>query len=270
MKRLLIAALLCASVTLAVCFAMSQGPKLKLTSFPPQVNINVKKNDQVDYSIDLSKQRYAIFVPPNFNSKERFGLVVYIPPFDNWDELPGGWDSVLARHKLLLVAPQQAGNSCQHEHRLGAGIVGALAAIQNYNLDRARIYAAGLSGGARTAGGMACYQSDLFSGTIQDCGADFYRPVPHVRSQNWTDSQGNQYGNMPVSDEDAMRARSKVRFVLITGPGDFRRGNILDLYEGGFKPLGFACKLLDVPGQQHADCSGETLEQALTFIETGR
>jgi hypothetical protein len=47
-----------------------------------------------------------------------------------------------------------------------------------------------------------------------------------------------------------LRAR-QVRFVLITGSNDFRRGNILDIYHGGFSREQFQAKLFDVPGMGH-------------------
>ena len=62
------------------------------------------------------------------------------------------------------------------------------------------------------------------------------------------------------------RAR-RVRFVLITGTNDFRRGNILDIYNGGFARQHFAAKLIDVPGLDHAICDAATLSAALDFLE---
>ena len=42
------------------------------------------------------------------------------------------------------------------------------------------LYAAGFSGGARMSSLLGFYQSDVFHGTIQNCGTDFYRAVPMV------------------------------------------------------------------------------------------
>jgi hypothetical protein len=62
-------------------------------------------------------------------------------------------------------------------------------------------------------------------------------------------------------------ARSNVKFALITGSGDFRRGNILDIYNNGFKQEGFRAKLFDVAGMGHEDCNAHTLEEALDFLK---
>ncbi|MGA7916661.1 MAG: hypothetical protein WCA00_15615 [Candidatus Acidiferrales bacterium] len=55
--------------------------------------------------------------------------------------------------------------------------------------------------------------------------------------------------------------------MLITGTNDFRRGNILDIYNGGFARQHFAAKLIDVPGLDHAICDAATLSAALDFLE---
>lgn len=167
---------------------------------------------------------------------------------------------------MFLVA-QEAGNSCEEPRREGRAVLGALGMMAEYKIDRSRIYAAGCSGGARCAGDLAFHQSDLFSATIQDCGSNFYRPVRHLHTQNWTDTNGNPYGLVSTSAQNVHDARTRVRFVLITGSNDFRHGNLLDLYEDGFRQEGFRCKLIDVPGMGHGDCSGPVLAQALDFIE---
>jgi len=57
---------------------------------------------------------------------------------------------------------------------------------------------------------------------------------------------------------------------LITGPGDFRYGSLLDIYEGGFARDSFQAKLIDDPWMAHETCGPVTLCQALDFIEQGR
>ncbi len=65
----------------------------------------------------------------------------------------------------------------------------------------------------------------------------------------------------------ADEAKQKVKFVFVTGPDDFRHGNILDIYKGGFLKDGYQVKLLDVPGMGHAICSAESLSEGLGFLE---
>lgn len=240
-------------------------PKL-VHYFPAQLDINVKRNPLIDYDQDIAHHPYYVYVPPNYTGKQPFGLIVYISPSDTYQDVPSGWKDVLAQRQLLFVVPQLAGNHSISNIRDGLAVLGAFGMIHDYNVDRSRIYVAGLSGGARAAGETAFWQSDLFSGTIQSCGADFYRPVKHERTTNWTDTNGNSYGVLDTSPGDVSAAKEEIRFVLITGTNDFRHPNLLDLYENGFHKEGFHCKLIDVPGMGHADASAEVLNEALDYI----
>jgi predicted esterase len=173
---------------------------------------------------------------------------------------------VLDDRKYIFVAAQNAGNDQPRGRRLGLAVMAALKAMKIYHIDPKRVYAAGFSGGARMSGLLGFYQSDIFRGTIQNCGADFYKSVPIVDATSQVDTAGHPYGLLEASGADVRGARS-VRFVLITGTNDFRRSNILDIFHGGFEKDGFQAKLFDVPGMEHDICDGETLSRALDFLE---
>lgn len=230
---------------------------------PPSVS------GSIDYRLNYEKEKFYVYRPSTYNNSETWGLVVYISPMDVCQGPPPGWDSVLKNNKLLFIAPQGAGNGCEMRRRLGLGVMAALEMTQTHKIDPNRIYAAGLSGGARTAGKLGFLQSDLFHGTIQSCGADFYKPVPVVKATNFTDSNGRpNYGLFTASAREIDTARRNGKFVFITGPGDFRYGNINDLYAGGYQPDGFTCKLIDVPGMGHQDCNASAFQQALDFLKS--
>jgi len=144
--------------------------------------------------------------------------------------------------------------------------MGALEAMKMYRVDPNRVFVAGFSGGARMAGMLGFYEADLFRGTIQNCGADFYRPVPIVEATSQTDTLGKPYGVLEASAKEVEDAKS-VRFVLVTGGNDFRHGNISDLFHGGFEKEGFHARIFDVPGMGHDICGGETLARILDFLE---
>jgi hypothetical protein len=57
-----------------------------------------------------------------------------------------------------------------------------------------------------------------------------------------------------------------VRFAFITGAKDFRYGNILDIYQGGFVKNGFQARLIDQPNMGHQLCSSESLLEAFDFV----
>jgi len=101
---------------------------------------------------------------------------------------------------------------------------------------------------------------DVIAGNVSICGANFYERVPRVLATN-----KDEYGYWPVPPERVVEARGRVNFAFITGPNDFRHGNILDIYHGGFEKGGFVCRLFDVPGMGHELCSPQILQKALDF-----
>jgi hypothetical protein len=254
-------------VLFVVCSKGAYAVTECVTSFTTSVYPPKHQNTAVDYTIDPRSARYFIHVPANYTSSQAFGLVVYVSPSESLESLPDGWAEVLDRRRLLFICPQNAGNNCSDERiRLGLAVLGALEMMRNYNIDKSRTYAAGLSGGARVASDLGLVQNDIFCGTIQSCGSDFYRDVQRRYATTDKDTAGYHYGLCQATAGEINDARNKVKFVLITGSGDFRRGNILDIYYGGFAADRFRSKLIDLPEMGHQDCDGKTLEQALDFL----
>jgi hypothetical protein len=236
-------------------------------NFNTPVNPPQHQCTDIDYTVDYRTSKCFVYVPSSYIPSQPFGLIVYISPGDTPDRLPDGWKEVLERRKLLFVAPQNAGNSTPQARRCGLSVLAALEMMRNYNVDKSRVYAAGLSGGARSAGDLGMKQSDLFCGTIQSCGTDFYKDVPRHYATSDVDTAGNHYGVVQATPSEVADARNKTKFVLITGNGDFRRGNILDIYYGGFAADRFRVKLLDIAGMGHQDCDTRVLEQALDYLK---
>jgi hypothetical protein len=235
-----------------------------IAPFPSKVAISVARSREIDYTVDPTKERFLVVMPAT--RAPRYGVVVYTSPGDGINAPPNGWAATLDRRHLIFIAPQGVGNGTPNTRRYGMAVIAALEAQQIYPVDSNRIYAAGLSGGARVSCDLGFYQSDLFHGTIQDCGADFYRKVDAKLATSQTDTNGHPYGTIQVPPSLVTNARNNQKFVLITGTNDFRHGNMLDLF-AGFQADGFSAKLIDVPRMGHEDCNGSTLEQALQFIE---
>jgi len=226
-----------------------------------------QKDPNIDYSLDPSKEHFYVRVLPGYSEQGRYGLIVFIDSNDRLTEPPAGWAPVLDARHLLFIAPQNAGNHQDTARRLGLGVLAASEMLKHYRLDRERIYASGYSGGSRIAGMLGFFQSDLFRGTIQNCGTDFYQNVPKVYATSLTDNAG--YPFLFQATEREIRGAKRVRFALITGSEDFRRGNILDIFYGGFTKAGFQAKLFDVPGMSHDVADGATLNSVLDFLESG-
>jgi hypothetical protein len=237
------------------------------TSFGGESLTPKYQNLNVSYALDPGQERYFVYVPESYTGAAPFGLVVFTDRVDNISEVPIGWESVLRARNLMFIAAQNSGNETERSRRMGLAVLGALEMMKHYRIDPSRVYAAGFSGGARIAGKLGFFQSDLFRGTVQNGGADFYRPVAKVYATSSIDTMGNPYGIFPATTAEVEAAAKRVRFVLITGSDDFRRGNILDIFNGGFSKSGIQSKLFDVPGLGHDNCDAQTFSAALDFIE---
>jgi len=237
-----------------------------VTAFGGTALAPARRDPHVSYAFDPNAERFFVHVPEEYSGETAYGLIVFTDADSDSRQLPEGWQTVLDQRKFLYIAPQGAGNDQHSNRRLGLAVLGALEMMKHYRIDPNRVYAAGFSGGARMAGLLGFYQTDVFHGTIQNCGADFYKPVPVQSATSSADTAGNPYGLFDATADEIAGARG-VRFALITGSRDFRHGNILDIFNGGFAAEGFKAKLFDVPGMQHDTADGPTLSAALDFIE---
>ena len=172
-----------------------------------------------DTKLDNQNESFHIYLPAGFDPKATYGVVVFITGPSDHIGCPVAWMPVINEHKLIYIAPQNAGNKQMVGRRDNLAVVSARLIQKYYHTDPKRIYVAGYSGGARVAGMVALNHPDLFRGTIQSCGADFYQPVPRVAVTEAESKKGEYGGCSPGRSQEA---KANVRFVFVTGPGDFR------------------------------------------------
>ena len=239
----------------------------EVIQFPGAFPKPPKPSPQIDSDFNHKEERFFVHVPASYTGKEPFGLIVFVDAEKSRNALPAEWEAVLEKRKILFVAPQNVGNDQSAKRRQGLAVASALAMMRHYNIDRKKVYSAGLSGGARIAGRLGFHAPDVFRGTIQSCGADFHKPVPLVAvTAEKAAAEAEPYGIIKVSQAQVDYARTRVKFVLITGSNDFRYPFIQDIYNGGYKPGRYKALLLDVPDMGHVICDGAALEAALDFL----
>jgi predicted esterase len=246
--------------------ALRAGAPDAMISFDAAAQI-AQADSHIQVNLDPAAEKFFVHVPANYDGSAAFGLIVYIDAQDQSNAVPTGWDRVLEQKKLLFVAPQNAGNNQPINRRSGLGLLAVRGMEQKYKVDTGRVYASGYSGGAREASHLGFYAPDVFAGTIQCCGTDFYHAVPQVDSKSQVETAGEPYGLLDATPQEVDAAKQHVHFVLITGANDFRGGNIRDIFHGGFEKEGFTAKLIDVPGMAHNVCPPHALIEALNFIE---
>jgi hypothetical protein len=221
-----------------------------------------EKASGFEWSFNLSQEKFFISVPISYAGHQPFGVFVFISPSDECTAVPPGWGTVLQQKNLIFIAPQNAGNNQPTSRRAGLAVLAASKLLEMAKLDTNRVYAAGFSGGARVASYVSFLRPTLFSGVFAVCGVDFPRKVPRVNA-----TKEDDYGYFSLGEQQMNETKKNVKFVLVTGSKDFRHGNILDIYAGGFRKDDYAVKLIDVPEMDHAICSPNALSQGIVFLD---
>ena len=236
-------------------------PKMEAKSFFTSFEGKLKESNHFKFPQPLKSAQYFLHIPAGYDGRQSYGLITFINASARM-ELPAGWEPVLEEKKLIFVAPLNAGNELPTGVRLGLGVAGAQAVMRDYKIDPKRVYASGFSGGARCATHLGYYGSDMFSGVIALCGADFHEAVPRKEA-----TAEGPYGFLSASPNEVRDAKRKGCFAIITGETDWRRGNIADVFHGGYEKQKFHARLWEVPGLGHAICGPETLKEAVEFLE---
>ncbi len=219
---------------------------------------------EVQYDFDLAKETFEVFVPVRRAGQERFGLLAFIPAQDAMT-MPRSWVSVIESKELICLIPQRIGNDHLSGRRLGLTLAGIRHLMQRYPIDPQRVYTGGLSGGARCALHLALLHSDMITGTIAICGADFSEPAPQVAA-----AALRAYGSWLVPGDRVARAKTTGRFVFVTGDRDYRHDSIRAVYRDEFVKNHFRAKFIDVPDMGHQLCGPWPLLEAIRFLDDKR
>ncbi len=157
-----------------------------------------------DQPVDLSQERFELYVPPNPPPSEGYALMVFVAPWDG-GKIPQSWLPVLDRFHVIFVSAARSGNDQSvHGRREPLAVLAAFNVMRRYPVNPRRVYVAGFSGGSRTAMHLAVGYPDLFTGAFLDAGAD---PL------------GNNA--LPVPPRELMtRLQENTRFVYVSGEHD--------------------------------------------------
>lgn len=209
---------------------------------------------------DVTKEKFKVVIPRTYAHAAKWGLFIYVSADDS-PGLPAAYEAVLEKRKLIAVAAYRSGNGRNIFDRFRLAIDANFNMSKRFNVDPARVYVSGFSGGGRIASMLAVAYADLFSGGIPFCGVNFYTDIPSEPGKAWP------RGYMPV-DPALKIAKTKGRYVLVTGEKDFNLKNTQAVYEHGFRKEGFKhAKVLEVPGMGHAPPPAEWLEKGLEFLD---
>ncbi|MDG1482872.1 MAG: prolyl oligopeptidase family serine peptidase [Myxococcota bacterium] len=224
----------------------------------------------VDYSMDLESETFDLYIPPDYDGSEPYGLLVYISASNN-GRIPSEWMAALDAHRLIWIGGEGIGNDTGVDERMGLSVIGAYRALEQFNIDRSRVYATGQSGGGRSASVMAWHHPALFPAAMPLCGSAYFRAVDQDYETQEPDSYYEYWGASYYPDVDgepfaAWASAANQRFALLTSFDDFREGDIMNIVHNGLEPDGFSSRLLEGAGG-HCATSTTQASDALAFLD---
>ncbi len=123
-------------------------------------------------AVDLSKERFSLYVPGGAPPAAGWGLLVFIPPWDD-PTRPRIWRPALDRHGLVFVAAERSGNEASIlARRLPLALLAYANVRARLPIDPERVYVGGFSGGGKAALVAALAYPDVFRGALLEAGSD--------------------------------------------------------------------------------------------------
>ncbi|HEY1048994.1 MAG TPA: PHB depolymerase family esterase [Prosthecobacter sp.] len=212
----------------------------------------------------IGMEKFDIIVPKKYKKGDPHGLFIWVSP-SNAPSLSPEWEAVLAEKKLIFVGAHNSGNNREVFARMRMAVDANDNLRDLYDIDPARVYVSGFSGGGRVASMLGVTYADMFTGTIAFMGANFYTDVVDAAK---TEVFQMRY----IPHEEIMElAKNEGRYVLVTGEKDFNLKNTSAVYEDGFKKEGFkTVQLMNIPGQGHQPPKADWLKKAIEYLDAGK
>jgi len=205
---------------------------------------------------DLSKESYEVYVPESYQPGVPYGLIVWINAVDYGTAFEQ-WRSVLDKRFLIWVGANDSGNRSSTYRRIGLALDAAVNMTQRYTVDKQRIYVAGFSGGGRVASIVTMTYPKIFQGGLFLCGANYFRDIRGLDGKVW-------YGKFPLPPK---LARSRSRYVLLTGDLDFNLKNTQAVFNGYQQDRFRYATYLQVPGHNHEIPNAEWFEKGIAALD---
>ncbi len=203
------------------------------------------------FTVTLAEETYEVYVPPAYHPSKPIGLMIYIPARDTGAPHPQ-YLPVLDERYMIYIAANLSGNRQNPVLRRAPLALHALENMKRiYNVDPARVYASGLSGGGKMAVYMGLNYGDHFTGALFII------------------------GSLNVSDRARMAPTGRVkhlvqtrnRYVFLTGRQDFNRDEIRR-HHSAFKRFGIQnTVLIDDLSLAHSPPTEKLFRRALRALD---
>lgn len=192
------------------------------------------------------------YCPADYDGVTPIGVYIHISAGDGGVRPNSGYQQMMDKHRLVYASPNGAGNA-QSDMRRCALALDTLAQLRkDFNIDEARVYVGGTSGG----GAESTIAAFLYP-------EDFRAALNSVRSFSLTSSTC-----LPFADSGSIHDVQDYEqpYAFISGPGDFNYRYMPRTVES-FEDHHFVVRFFDIPGMKHQMASAETFDQVIRWVE---
>lgn len=232
---------------------------------------------------DLEEIEFQLIVPEQYTDDGSYGLLVFIHPVSEITATdPRSFfygrvlEEVLAKHKLIWVSFDAAGNPVLPHKRMGLALDAVHNVTRDYEIDPRRVYLSGTSGGGRMTCMTAIYHPEIFTGAIPIIGTLYFRQVPVPDDPELRKLLHEQPGENAVWPQQLVRPDRRrlermaleQRWVLLAGSEDYNMPQMRTHFELGFARDNFRhAHYLEVPGMGHDYPEPQWFERAIVLLD---
>jgi len=195
-----------------------------------------------NHHFDKAKTSFYIYLPSNFDPSKTYGVVSMLwgSAFSTIQE---DWKRTWDTRDIIYVCAQGGGNSVFVGYRNSLAQVATEIIKKYYNIDPARVFVSGFSGGASCALISVWDLPNQYRGVIESCG-EYFRE-----------------GDFPV-------VKANVRFALVNPTNDGSTTTVMnDYYDNKYIPGGYQALMLK-PVHGHEATKSPELIKGMNFLES--
>lgn len=197
-------------------------------------------------------------LPRSYSPKSPAGILIWCDADDS-SRLPASLYKACDELNLILAGFSQVGNDRPIADRLQRALDAWMTVGTRFHTDRRRVYATGISGGAKIATMLWAGCPDVFTGAVPVVGLAYWEAAPAEPGKSFPAVLG-------TPPADLARLLKPHRLFAVTGDKDFNQlsvENIGKLMAGA----GWAVKTRTEPGMAHQMGSPDVMLQSLRWID---
>jgi hypothetical protein len=146
-----------------------RSPLSAYSKLPDRLNATAA---DIGADYDLSKVKFSVYVPANYDASKPMGLVVYFNE-SNTDSLPKPIEPALDEHRLIFIIPDKTNLSpCE---TMGLSLDAVYNIERQYKVDPRRVYLMGQTGYVE---GTGLCGSDVFAGAVYIWFIGYFHTIP--------------------------------------------------------------------------------------------